>query len=794
MRRVFPGVFIIIVVILILSSYSNTFYSPPIIDDYHSFIDEPSVYVKEWSVDSLILLSETFFGWARWIPMISFSLDHWIGSGNIVSFHLTNLLIHIFCLFAVVFLVFNLIQITKKKTPSSPVPDVLFAIFVAGLWALHPVQTNAVTYLVQRMASIQAFFYIMSVSFYIFGRRKQIESHSVPKALPSYLACLIAGIGASLSKENAAMLPVMLLVTEIWFFNPNLHRSSWNRLRESRKITRILSFVVFLLVALCVAIKVQHFAAGYANRHFTMLERLFTESRIVIWYISLLIWPALSRMSIEHDVVISTSLLDPPATLLSVVSLCFWGWLIVRYRKRFPLASYGGAWFLLNLLIESSFVPLELIFEHRLYLPSVGLALFLVCVVMCALGYLLANRTSRDVVILSSCSFALLFSGLALMTFYRNQSWENKIAIYEDAALKAPNNPRAHANLAGAYGAEGFYERSIDEAELTLRLGQQSYEQYIVAANAIVGSLLQLGRIEEAIARGNQLVKATPDEANATALPFLYLNLARAYWKCGQLEKAYAEAMRALVSLRQAGRGSLQLRDVEGMLVVILKESANLQADLDQDGAPDPGEFPIKTWIAKAFLRHGERGEAKKLLMLASVENPKDVETVRLLEQIKKEDALNSTQAAKENMKEKYVSSPFSRFNTSMAVAILLRRENLPAPLRGLGEKFVDYALEIQPAAPDAHLLKAWYLRDRNEIGEAVASAQRAIAADPDYAKAWAGLGFFLLESNRLQEAVSAFDKTLELYPGCPQRKTIREIISGIRENMPLARGQEHKQ
>jgi len=125
-----------------------------------------------------------------------------------------------------------------------------------------------------------------------------------------------------------------------------------------------------------------------------------------------------------------------------------------------------------------------------------------------------------------------------------------------------------------------------------------------------------------------------------------------------------------------------------------------------------------------------------------------------------------------------------------MALAYKLRRENLPSGLRKFGEKSLDYALELQPGVADAHLLKAWYLRDGNETEQAIASAKRALAADPDYAKAWAGLGFFLMEANQLEDAMSAFNKALDLYPGSPQRKTIIEIIAGIRENIPLSAAQ----
>ena len=106
----------------------------------------------------------------------------------------------------------------------------------------------------------------------------------------------------------------------------------------------------------------------------------------------------------------------------------------------------------------------------------------------------------------------------------------------------------------------------------------------------------------------------------------------------------------------------------------------------------------------------------------------------------------------------------------------------------------MDYALEVQPGVADAHLLKAWYLHDRKETEQAIGSTYRALAVDPDYAKAWMGLGFFLMESNQFAEAGSAFKRALELYPGCPQRKTIMEIISGIEQNLPLATAQNNNQ
>jgi tetratricopeptide (TPR) repeat protein len=127
-----------------------------------------------------------------------------------------------------------------------------------------------------------------------------------------------------------------------------------------------------------------------------------------------------------------------------------------------------------------------------------------------------------------------------------------------------------------------------------------------------------------------------------------------------------------------------------------------------------------------------------------------------------------------------------------MVIAHVLKRDSQPASFRSLGERFLDYALKVQSEAADAHLLKAWYLHDRRETEQAIDSTRRALAVDPNYAKAWAGLGFFHLESNRFAEAKSAFNRALDLYPGCPQRQTIVEIISGIEQNLPLTTAQNN--
>ena len=789
-QKIAPIAFVALVIFLLVSAYSNTFSSPPVLDDLHSFVFEENVHIRDLSASSLAALSKTVFGWKRWIPMVSFSLDLWFGKGEIFSFHLTNLLIHIFSMLAVLFLGYNVLQIENENGRTYAIPPIFYALWAAGLWALNPVQTNGVTYLVQRMASLQAFFFITSVAFYVLGRRKHRRQQRMVEALPCYMGCLLAAVCAFLSKENSAMLPVMLLVTEVWFFTPELHRSAWKRLKGAPWVTWGLLLVGVLVGFLGGAKIIQGMMLGYGIRHFTLVERLLTEARVVVWYLSLFLWPLPSRLSLEHDVVISFSLLHPASTLGAITFLALLGWLVLRYRKKYPLYTYGGMWFFLNLLIESSIVPLELIFEHRLYLPSVGLALVSVGPLGSVFSYLLANRSTKDFVIVSSCGFVLLCSGLSLLTFVRNEAWRDGITIYQDAAQKAPKHPRGHANLAVAYAEAGLYGDAIREAEYAHALGREYHEASFIAGNVILGSLIGLGKYEEAIERGGVLLENRPEYVDTGGLIPFHLNLVQAHLKLGQLSQAYTVAMRAFKFAQQKTRTAHEIRQIENILFAILSSAADRQLDLNLDGADDPGELPMKTWLAKEFLDRGEREEARYLLIMAAREVPDDMETARLLEGIRKEDELNYVQITKQTIDHKYQSYPFSRFNACMALAYLARTPSRSATLRNLGERLLDYALEIQPGAADAHLLKGYYLHDRKDIESAIQSTQRALALDPDYAKAWLALGYFRMELNEFPAAANAFRRGLELYPGCPQRQSVLAVITAIEQNPALATAQ----
>ena len=165
-----PFVILPLLLLLIAISYANPLYSPFVLADIHSFIEEPNVFVRDFSYDSFSKLASTVFGKARLIPLATFSINHYLSKGQMPIYHITNIVIHLFATLVVFWFIATLLRTPIGKSALRGIPSIYFSFFVAALWALNPVQTNAVTYIVQRMTSISALFYIAALTFYVKGR------------------------------------------------------------------------------------------------------------------------------------------------------------------------------------------------------------------------------------------------------------------------------------------------------------------------------------------------------------------------------------------------------------------------------------------------------------------------------------------------------------------------------------------------------------------------------------------------------------------------------------------------
>ena len=780
-RRILLVLSTFIVFLLFIAAYSNTLESPFVLDDFHSFVNAPEVHVQNWSWETVWSMAKTKFGICRWLPMLSLAMDFRAGEGKPLPFHVTNLVIHgvtFFAVFALIALLWKA-HANRNEAPSS-IPVVLLALGGAALWALNPVQTSAVTYIVQRMASLQTFFYVTSTVCYVAARLMVEDGRKGWCVLVLFLLSMFSALCAFLSKENALMLPVMIALTEVWFFKGTLLLRLREILRRRLITTTISGLVLLVVIGIQAPALISKISIPYTYRHFSLLERLLTEGRVVLWYVSLFFWPVPSRLSLEHDVTVSTSLFDPPTTICSLVVLGLLFVFIWFFRRAYPLITYGLLWYFVNLVIESTIVPVELVFEHRLYLPSVGLALFAVSLYVEVSSRLTSKLDIEQRVALAWSLFMICGAALSLLTFSRNEVWNSSLSVYADAAQKAPLHPRARSNYGMALFKEGRYEEGFKESEEAIALGKDRFEYHLTSASNMVVSLLIMNKSEEAAQRGEFYLRNKPQVADDGLYPRLLMAIALAHRLTGNLPRAYDCVDEALMWIRRLPF-TKETRDLAEIgLREILEAARVAPVDIDGDGSQDPGELSVDAWMARAFLKWGVPDTAEDLLKKA-VLNPEDAAAQQMLALLEEIRSRNQRASHDWDFGKKYLRDPFSQHNALVGLAYLVSKIPYVSNslwCRDASRSLLERALQIDPHSADALLLLAWQDHAGGDIKAAVSRVREAIEEYPDYARAWIQLGFFLMDDPEGGNAVEAFQEGLRLYPGYPKRALVEKIIA----------------
>lgn len=521
--------------IIIFLAYSNTFITPWIFDDFPNIVDNPPLHIDNLMPDTLW---HTFFAQPyndgkifRPVACLSFALNWYIGQDNTIGYHIANIIIHYL---TAVFLFLTILELFKTPRLNTKYEDrsaYFIALLATILWAIHPIQTQAVTYIVQRMASLAGMFSIIAIYLYLKGRLQKIHAIKYPFFCG---ICILLAIG---SKENAILLPFNLLLIEYIFF-PEKNEGKNNLFTL---ILQIFSLCILLggIVFAIHQITGSGFFTPVGSRPFSTYERLLTESRIIFFYLGLLFYPLPTRLSLDHDISISTSFFYPWTTALSIFAIIILLFLAIQQIKRRPLISFAVLFFFLNHLIESTFIPLELVFEHRNYIPSLFLFLpFATGLHFLTKYYLQQNRF----IYVSLFLFAgLLFSGIGVGTYIRNMSYVSSDSIWLDTLQKAPHSSRALSSLGIS---EGWGKKKSEEAfskALAYHMNAAKSFQHNISYKAailsnIAGTYDRYGLYEKAIDYNNQALKVDPTLANP------HYNLARLYLKLGNFTEALKEA------------------------------------------------------------------------------------------------------------------------------------------------------------------------------------------------------------------------------------------------------------
>jgi tetratricopeptide (TPR) repeat protein len=522
----------------------------------------------------------------RTAGFFTFAVNYWIHGKDVVGYHIVNLAVHILNGFLVYFLVLLTFKTPYFSNPTAP-PLILMGgrvglfipLFSALLFVSHPIQTQAVTYIVQRFTSLATLFYLLSLVMYIRWRLLVEQKRESAKARKGgkenadkafhlksavfYLTSLLSAVLAMKSKEIAFTLPMVIALYEFLFFHATVKR-------------RVLYLLPPLLTMLIIPIELLGLEkptgevisdVSEAMRVGSSLSRgdyLFTEFRVIVTYIRLLFFPV--NQNLDYDYPIYRSFSDPNvflSFLLLFSIFCAAAYLLFKSRQGsisykslekksyiLPLIPYsrltafGIFWFLIALSVESSVIPMsDVIFEHRLYLPSVGFFIAVTVVL-----FMVWERLKGKAEWAGKAAAGGLLAVIILLsgaTYARNTVWQSELSLWTDVLRKSPDKVRAHNNVGLAVmnqgdtaGAADMYIRAIaidpNVAEPHYNLGKvyekkglydkamEEYKKAVSLRPDFADAYFDLGVIyasrgmrDEAIMNYRAALKAEPDYAMA---------------------------------------------------------------------------------------------------------------------------------------------------------------------------------------------------------------------------------------------------------------------------------------
>jgi Tfp pilus assembly protein PilF len=455
----------------------------------------------------------SLIGWIKGLrPLLMFS--YWLnfqyadparaGMQDTFGYHFVNVVLHVFN----GILVFLAIRKVMSWAAVEKWLSTVLAIFAAGLFLLHPLQTESVSYVASRSETLSVFFVLATLVVFLYRQSNTVGFCTT--------AAIIALFGAAvLSKEHTAVLPVLLLLTD-YYWNPGFSLAG---IRRNWRLYIPIAVAGALGIALVARVLSGAPTAGFGVKEFTWYQYFFTECRVIWDYLWMFLLPI--GQNLDPDFTISHSITDHGAiiAIVGLLAVTVAAWV---YRRRFPLASYGWFVFLILIAPTSSFVPIKDPYaERRLYLPFIGLLFITV-------EFLRRWKMSRNALI---TVLSLVLVAEAAATYQRNQVWSTAIDMWSDTVAKSPNKRRPRFQLAMAYFQAGHYPEAIVDFEKAAQIEPPNFDLLVDWALAYDG----VGKTAEAIAK---LRQAAALEKSA----HVYSQIGMEYGKMGQ----YPQALDAL--------------------------------------------------------------------------------------------------------------------------------------------------------------------------------------------------------------------------------------------------------
>lgn len=393
----------------------------------------------------------------RPVAISTFILNHFLFGSNPFSFKAVNLGIHMICAILISVFIYLLLCGAKiKKTISCNT-----ALVVGCLWAIHPIQVSTVLYTVQRMTQLNALFTLLGLICYLYGRQRQ-QQHQSGSLFFWLISFFIFFPLALCSKETGALFPLYIFCMEYFILKFHCPDPTTEILFKRASYCMLAGFVLF--AGYYFNRHLSEYLASYNTKGFSLSERLLTETNVLVFYVRLILFPSLAKMGLYHDdfpiaSTINASVLFSFSALLSSIIIAFIS------RTRAPIIGFGIAWFFISHAIESTVFPLELVFEHRNYLASIGILLIpsYYLVVFSTSHY----RTARPIAYGTLFLFFVLFS---ILTFIRSAGWSSSSRFQREAFFYHPQSFSAQIEMANLLFEEKQYNAAIEQINRAIQL------------------------------------------------------------------------------------------------------------------------------------------------------------------------------------------------------------------------------------------------------------------------------------------------------------------------------------
>ena len=539
-----PAVQIGLLLLLGFGLYLNTLQAPFIFDDHVCIVENPAIRSFKYFFDfdlvrALHIPADIQNSFAlRPVVYLTFALNYFLGGVNPFGFHLVNTAIHLgssVLVYLLVGVTLRLAPLPTERTDLPPWGKVL-PLLAALLFVAHPLQTQAVTYTVQRFTSLVAFFYLAGLLFYIQARLIQQPA----RRRLCYGLALLVTILAMKSKETAFTLPAILLLYELFFLQGTLRQRVSGLLPFFLTMT-IIPATLFRLTSAASTTLTENAVNDSMNLvNFVGVSRwdyLQTQFGVIVDYLRLLFLPIGQNFDPDYRLAQSFFEWRVAGALLFLLSLLgaalFLAFRSFREGERFGerVIAFGILWFFVTLSVESSIIPIDdLMFEYRVYLPSFGIFLALVTAVGLAVNR--SNLPWRRVVLTAT----LVVTILAAATVARNHLYRDNIRLLEDVADKSPDKPRAHSLLGVAY----LLNNRLDEAAI-------EFDKVLILRPNDANTMVNLGNIyfnkgdlTAAIEQYRRSLEILPGN------PLAHANLGVCYLNLGRMVEAEKELLAAL--------------------------------------------------------------------------------------------------------------------------------------------------------------------------------------------------------------------------------------------------------